>query len=330
VLDVPLPFLEGPPLPRGAEGHLVAPRISLDAASLYEHCRRAIEWSLARCGRHGLPLLGSGDWNDGFDVAGLHGRGESLWLGFFLHDVLQRFAPIARRREGEAAAQRYRDRAEALRVALRAFRREARYAIATDDDGAELTGDNALLAAWPALSGAVDAEEGLTTILAGLRALERDDRILLLDPPYTDDSHPYPGRITEYPEGVRENGGQYSHGVSWLVDGLLRCAAQFEAAGRRADAAHCRQRALDTWRKISPLPRLAPRLLAAYGLPPHQQPADIYDGPGHGGRGGWSWYTGAAARMLSAAYELLGVQQSFGPQPPALPARMHRVPGKGP
>ena len=307
LLDECVPFMEAPPLPKGQEGRMFVPRPSQDAGSIDEHCRRAIDWSLARFGRNGLPLLGSGDWNDGIDLPGLLGRGESVWLGFFLHGILQDYAALLRRRGRDAAD--YTQAAARLRQSLDRQWRDGRgYLRATTDDGEDFDSCDALISAWPALSGAVERERALAAIELGLAKLQRENRVLLLTPPFSETSRPYPGRIAEYPPGVRENGGQYSHGASWLVDALLCCAA-----GATADeAAALRARAFEVWLRISPLSKCGADNMAVYGLPPHQQPADVYDGAGHAGRGGWAWYTGAAARMLSAAYALLGVELQDG------------------
>ena len=136
--------------------------------------------------------------------------------------------------------------------------------------------------------------------------------MLLLETPFYEHSQPYPGRIADYPPGVRENGGQYSHGASWIVDGFVRLAERAGARGEKELAARLSARAFEIFEKISPLKKTDPERIAVYGLIPIQQPADIYDGWGHGGRGGWSWYTGSAARMLSAAYALLGIEQTNG------------------
>ena len=312
LLDEVVPFLEGPRLPRGADGRLVVPRISRDSASVYEHCRRAIARTLARRGRSGLPLLGSGDWNDALDRAGSQGRGESVWLGFFLHDVLLSFAQLADERGGARAGDADRAEAARLREALAAMWRGERFVRATTDAGEELLFADALTSAWPVLSGAVGFEQGRTAVESALRELERDDLVLLLAPPFGAGSHPDPGRIGEYPPGVRENGGQYTHGVSWLVDALVRLAGLAEAAGRREEAARLRARAFEVWLKISPLAERQAEKLDRYGVSPHQQPADVYFGPGYEGRGGWSWYTGGAARMLSAAYAILGLELREG------------------
>jgi cyclic beta-1,2-glucan synthetase len=171
---------------------------------------------------------------------------------------------------------------------------------------------DALTSAWPVLSGAVDFEQGRTAVETALRQLERDDLVLLLAPPFDASSRPDPGRIGEYPPGVRENGGQYTHGVSWLVDALVRLSRLAEAEGQRDEAARLRARAVEIWIKISPLGEAGPAQLDRYGVSPHQQPADVYFGPGYAGRGGWSWYTGGAARMLSAAYAILGLEMRDG------------------
>ncbi len=312
VLDVRAPFLEGRAVPRGQEGIMFVPRASREDGTVYEHCRRAIEWSLARLGAHGIPLLGSGDWNDGLDVAGIAGRGESGWLGFFLHDVLLGFAPLAEKREGATAQQRYADAASKLRTALDGLRRGDAYVRAFTDEGEEMLSPSALMAAWPVLSGAVDLQRGLTVLEAALRELEKDARVLLDKSASDENTRPYPGRVADYPPGVRENGGQYSHGVSWIVDAFLRCAELARAADDQDLVRHCRARAAEIWVKISPLSKTSLEQLGMYGLPPHQQPADVYDGPGYEGKGGWSWYTGAAARMLSAAYGLLGLSMENG------------------
>jgi cyclic beta-1,2-glucan synthetase len=310
LLDVEVPFLEAPPLPRGADGRVVMPRLSRDSASVYEHCRRAIARTLARKGRRGLPLLGSGDWNDALDRAGAKGRGESVWLGFFLHDVLLAFAELADQRGSPGGGDADRAEAARLRTALAAMWRGERFVRATTDAGEELVFADALTSAWPVLSGAVGFEQGRAAVEHALSQLEREDLVLLLAPPFDAASRPDPGRIAEYPPGVRENGGQYTHGVSWLIDALVRLAQLAEGHGE--EAARLRARAVELWIKISPLGELGGGKRHRYGVSPHQQPADVYFGPGYEGRGGWSWYTGGAARMLSAGYALLGIELREG------------------
>jgi cyclic beta-1,2-glucan synthetase len=312
ILDEPVRYLEGIPIPPGQEGIAFASRPSRDVAPLYEHCCRAIARALKAEGAHGLPLMGTGDWNDGLSEVGAKGRGESVWLGFFLLGVIQDFAPLAASRGDEAASALYRAHAQKLRASLDAMWRGERFVRAINDKGEELCFADALMASWPVLAGAVGPERGRTLLEAGLRDLEKDGLVVLLDPPFTAKSKPAAGRISDYPPGVRENGGQYSHGVSWLVDALAKLADETEAGGDRASAQALRAKAAQIWIKISPLGRHDDGERDVYGLPPHQQPADIYFGPGYERRGGWGWYTGAAARMLWGAYALLGIGMERG------------------
>ncbi|GMU45877.1 MAG: hypothetical protein AMXMBFR26_06590 [Porticoccaceae bacterium] len=309
VLDERTAFVEGPAIPHGAEGWGFAPRPSAEQATLYEHCRRAIDYTLARRGRDGLPLIGTGDWNDALDRIGHRGRGQSVWLGMFLHRVLADFIPLATARGDAATAARWQAAAQALRTAIAGVRRGARYLRAIDDTGTELLHANALTAAWPALSGAVPAADALAALRAELPQLETEVLVRVQWPPFDEHANPWPGRIALYPPGVRENGGQYSHGASWLVDALVMLARE---SGDPATARELGETAWRLWQKISPLDRDAPAQAARYGLAPNQQPADIYSGLGHEGRGGWSWYTGAAARMLHAAHLLLGIERRGG------------------
>jgi cyclic beta-1,2-glucan synthetase len=310
ILSEPIPYLDGPAVPKGTDTALVAPRPSREIGDLYDHCCRALDYTLEHIGQRGLPLMRAGDWNDGLDLVGFKDRGESVWLAFFLHEVLVGFAQNLAR--DEAAANRYRVAATQLKSALETAWQEDHYVLAFADSGVALKQISAMTAVWPIVSGAVDYERGKMALEHGLGALERDDRILLLTPSFDERSDPYPGRIADYPAGVRENGGQYTHGVSWTVDAFVRLAEIARARGDQAAAARLIGRAFDCWCRISPIGKTDGAMLAIYGLAPHQQPADIYDGPGHGGRGGWSWYTGSAARMLSAAYAVLGLKMKDG------------------
>ncbi len=312
ILTERTPYLVGPRVSLDTDSLTFVPRISREDGDLYEHCRLALDYTLARFGAHGLPLFGTGDWNDGMDLVGFAGHGESVWMGFFLHGILRDFAPIVAAREGHAKAGRYLDRAERLSAALERTWADDHYIIGFADSGAVLDRYGTMTAAWPILTGAVGLARGRAALEGGLAHVEKADRILLLDQPFDELSSPFPGRIADYPPGLRENGGQYSHGASWTVDAYMRLAEMAGANGDAAGAAHDKARAFELWKKISPLDKLDPEKLAIYGLAPHQQAADISDGLGHSGRGGWSWYTGAAARMLSAAYALLGLRMQAG------------------
>ncbi|MGA2044222.1 MAG: glycosyl transferase family 36 [Roseiarcus sp.] len=312
VLDETVAYLEGQAVPDGEDTWVLAPRPSRESGDVYEHCRRAIDYTLRHIGANGLPLLGAGDWNDGIDALGREGRGTSVWMGFFFFDVLTRFVALARAKGDAAFAQRCEAARLALRGALDVGWQGTHYALDFADDGAPLAMPNAMTSGWPAHSGAVDFARGVAAIEGGLKGIERRNRILLTERPFFEHSSPYPGRIADYPPGVRENGGQYSHGASWIVDGFVRLSQQARAAGDAADAARLAARAFTIFEKISPLKKTDPDNIARYGLSPNQQPADIYDGYGHDGRGGWSWYTGSAARMLSAAYALVGLSMVDG------------------
>jgi len=307
VLDEVAAFLEAPAVPERDDTLLVTPRPSRETADVYRHARLAIEYTLQRLGANGLPLLEAGDWNDGIDALGRQGKGTSVWMGFFFFDVLTGFIPLALLKGDEVFVKRCQDARQSLRQALETAWRGDHYALDFADDGRAIEMPNAMTTGWAAHSGAVDFERALTALEGGLKGIERPDRILLLEKPFFEHSQPYPGRIADYPPGVRENGGQYSHGATWIVDGFLRLSREALAEGEPDLARRLAARAFEIFEKISPLKKTDPDRLATYGLVPIQQPADIYEGYGHGGRGGWSWYTGSAARMLSAAYAMLGV-----------------------
>jgi len=312
ILKESIPFLEGPKIPRGQEGIAFVPRKSRDRGTLLEHCLRTVDLTLTRLGQNGLPLMGAHDWNDGLSAVGMEGKGTSVWLGFFLHDVLRAITPLAAEFHGKEKAQEYEAQAQRLRAALQRMWREDHFVRAVSDKGEVLDYADALCSAWPLLSAAVDPKQGETALLTGLGRLEKENMVLLLAPFFDEESTPYPGRIADYPPGVRENGAQYSHGASWLVDALTVLASQAAKNGDPAKAASWRRDALRVWLKISPLAHAREGELQTYGLPPHQQPADIFSGRGFEGRGGWSWYTGAAARMLWAAYAILGIARKDG------------------
>jgi cyclic beta-1,2-glucan synthetase len=312
VLDENVAYLEGPGSPNGEDTWVIVPRPSLESGDVYEHCCRAIDYTLRHMGANGLPLLGAGDWNDGIDGLGGQGRGTSVWMGFFFYDVMTRFIPLARAKNDSAFAARCEEARQALRESLEVGWQGTHYALDFADNGQALDMPNAMTTGWPAYSGAVNHARGIAAIEGGLKSIERDNRILLLEKPFFEHSQPYPGRIADYPPGVRENGGQYSHGASWIVDGFVRLSEDARASGDAQSAAGLIARAFTIFEKISPLKKTDPDNLARYGLAPNQQPADIYDGYGHDGRGGWSWYTGSAARMLSAAYAIIGLKMVDG------------------
>ncbi len=258
VLDVTTPFLEGEAVPPNEETWIVIPRESRETASVYEHARLTIEFTLAHVGHNGLPLLRAGDWNDGIDVLGRREIGTSVWMGFFLANVLEGFIPIARLKGDEAFAIRCEEALAAQRRALEVGWQGDHYVLDFADDGQVVAMPNAMTTGWAAYSGACDDERALAAIEGGLRGIERADRVLLLETPFFEHSQPYPGRIADYPPGVRENGGQYSHGASWIVDGFVRLSERARARGETEKAARLSARAFEIFEKISPLRKTDP------------------------------------------------------------------------
>jgi len=296
--DESVPFLEGMAVPPGAEDAYYAPGISSETATVYEHCARAIDHSLAT-GVHGLPLMGSGDWNDGMNRVGHEGRGESVWLAWFLVDLVGRFAPLAEARGDVGRAATWRDAARGWQAALQGAGWDgAWYRRAFFDDGSPLgTSANEecridlIAQAWAVLSHAAP-ESFQRTAMASVDAHLVDHEaglVRLLDPPLRF-AQPSAGYIQSYPPGVRENGGQYSHAGVWAL------MAQAERGD--GDAAY------RYFGYLSPAHRSRdPGRGAVYAIEPYVMAGDVYTAPPYVGRGGWSWYTGSAAWMHRAALE---------------------------
>ena len=305
VLDERQPFLDGPPVPPDQESLYDLPTIAEESGTIYTHAKRAVLHAL-HFGVHGLPLMGSGDWNDGMDRVGHHGRGESVWLGFFLVDVLRRFAPIARRAGDPDLAEHLLGEANHLagRIDATAWEQD-RYLRAWTDDGIALGSASAtecridaLPQAWAALTGACRPERARLAMTSVDRLLVRREEglIQLFDPPF-DKGPVEPGYVKGYLPGVRENGGQYTHAAIWT-------AMAFAALGDG-------DRALELTRLIDPIRHGADP--AKWQGEPYVMAADVYRSPGQVGRAGWTWYTGSAGWMLRLILEsLLGVVRDGG------------------
>ncbi|HEX4454178.1 MAG TPA: glucoamylase family protein [Kofleriaceae bacterium] len=304
VLDTQLGFLEGRAVKDDEDSYYDLPAPSGESASLYDHCVRAIEHGLV-FGAHGLPRMGSGDWNDGMNLVGVHGRGESVWLAFFLYDVLVKFAELARRRGDPAFAEKCTTEAGKLRTNIDAHGWDgAWYLRAYFDDGTPLgSAQNAeckidsLPQSWSILSGGGDPERAKLALAAVDKHLVRRDvaAIQLLDPPF-DVSSLNPGYIKGYVPGVRENGGQYTHAAVWT-------AMAFAAIGDVP-------RAWEMFGMINPLHHGdTTAAIARYKVEPYVVAADVYTNAQHAGRGGWTWYTGSAGWMYRLVTEsLLGLR----------------------
>jgi cyclic beta-1,2-glucan synthetase len=312
LLDERTPYLESelpfPPLPANKSGMGFDPLRSSREDTIYRHCLKAIDLVLdKRMGAHGLPLIGTGDWNDGLDEIGSQGRGESVWLGFFLYYILERMAPIVGKKEGDARQDHYLGKLQELGEALESTWRDDRYLRAIHDDGTEIgvKGSgvweiDALTAAWAVMAG-INPGRGRIVFEAALSVLEKDTTILLGWPPLRDDSKPYLGRSSDYPEGVREN-GMYCHGVQWLVGASRLLSDRAALEGRPDDARHYREAAYRLWRKVSPLAHIEGDEIETYGGQPNKQAADMvttFDP----GRMIWHGYTGAAGWMFRQAIE---------------------------
>jgi cyclic beta-1,2-glucan synthetase len=304
VLDEVVPFLEAPVLEPDQDETYLLPRMSSESASLFEHCLRAIRHSM-RYGEHGLPLIGSGDWNDGMNRVGHGGRGESVWLGWFLVTVLNDFAPLCERRGRADLAQQYRDDARWLTGMLELAWDGDWYRRAYFDDGTPLGSVqneecklDSLTQSWAVISGAAQprrAERAMHAVRAHL--VRRDPRlVLLLTPPFDRMAHD-PGYIKGYVPGVRENGGQYTHAAIWTLIALARLGMGDEA--------------MELFHLINPINHMrSPEGVERYRAEPYAVAADVYAHPMHAGRGGWTWYTGSAGWMYQAALQaLLGLRR---------------------
>ncbi len=303
VLDEPVRFIQGRPVSAEEDSYYDLPTRSEETASLYNHCVRAILNGLKK-GAHGLPLIGSGDWNDGLNLVGEHGRGESVWLGFFLYTVLERFADLARLHGDMAFAKRCETEAKILRRSLDKHGWDgAWYRRAYFDDGSPLGAStnaecqiDSIAQSWSVLSGAGDlhrARQAMDSLEQ--RLVHREPGLVqLLDPPF-DKSALNPGYIKGYVPGVRENGGQYTHAAIWA-------AMAFAQLG---DAT----RAWGLLELINPINHArTPAEAAVYMVEPYVVAADVYAARKHIGRGGWSWYTGSAAWLYRLIVEsLLGL-----------------------
>lgn len=303
VYDESARYLTARALEPGEDEAFLAPTDSGTHGSVYDHCCRALDRSL-RGGAHDLPLMGTGDWNDGMNRVGREGRGESVWMGFFLYYILERFLPTCVARGDHKRAARYRERMRSLHGAVNAGGWDgAWYRRAYYDDGTPLgsaSGDecriDALAQAWAVIAGVASVERANQALDAmELRLVDESAGIIrLLDPPFDVTPHD-PGYIKGYLPGVRENGGQYTHAALWAVRALAE-------AGRNERAARLLE-------MVSPVTRGgSAAAIATYQVEPYVIAADVYGELPHTGRGGWTWYTGSAGWLFRVGFEsILGI-----------------------
>jgi cellobiose phosphorylase len=305
VLDESAPFLTERELEPNEEDLFAVPRVSVESATVYEHCARACSRALMM-GPHGLPIIGSCDWNDGMNRVGHEGRGESIWLAWFLAHTLKSFAALAVSRGDAERAALFRAEVQRLATAVERDGWDGRwYRRAYFDDGTPLGSNDAvecridaIAQSWAVIAGVGDPERARLAVYESVERLVSEElRILkLLDPPFAG-AGPNPGYIAAYPPGVRENGGQYTHGVLWTLKALC-LLGDGEGAGRLLSL-------------LNPAYQTdSPERVARYKVEPYVLAADVYSVPPYAGRGGWTWYTGSASWMYRIVLEdFLGIKR---------------------
>ena len=304
ILQAEVPFLNAPLLADEQHEMFFTPEVTFEHATLFDHCQRAVSRGLT-AGPHGLPLMGTGDWNDGMNLVGAGGKGESVWLAWFLCDLLQGMSEMSSLLHLSELSRTYHDERSALirRVEQAGWDGEW-YLRGTFDNGLPLGSAanreariDSLPQSWAWLSGAADPERAGQALESAWHhlVLKDDGLVLLFEPPF-DTSEPSPGYIKGYPPGVRENGGQYTHAALWMA----------MAMARTGDG----ERAVQLLRMLNPIEHARDaEAVWHYGVEPYVVAADVYRLPGRVGQGGWSWYTGSAAWMYRTwVEEVLGLQ----------------------
>lgn len=306
ILQEPVPFLESDPLKDHEHERYDSPSVSDQTGSLFDHCIRAVENAL-RFGERGLPLMGGGDWNDGMNLVGIGGKGESVWLGWFLSAILRDVIVWCQDRKDQARADRYAGlRADLIRSIEEHGWDGNWYKRAFFDDGTPLgSADNtecridSLAQTWAILSGAGNPERSrmaMESVDAHL-IMREEGLVKLLTPPF-DEGEMDPGYIRSYVPGVRENGGQYTHAAAWVV----------KAFAMLGDG----DRAGELFSLLNPINHCrTDRECSTYKVEPYAVAADVYSAEPHIGRGGWTWYTGAAGWMYKTGLEdIVGFSKS--------------------
>ncbi|MGA2188128.1 MAG: hypothetical protein ABSH33_06325 [Steroidobacteraceae bacterium] len=303
ILDEQVPFLEGPPLTPDQQEIFSSPPVTAATATLFDHCALALDSSLA-LGAHGLPLFGAGDWNDGMNRVGAAGRGESVWLGWFLHATLLKFAAVSDQRGATLKSEVWRKHASALQQAIEHGSWDGDwYRRGYFDDGSPLGSVacdecriDAIAQSWAVISGGGEpARAALAMSAVDQQLVSRSDALVkLFTPPFDKTAHD-PGYIKAYPPGLRENGGQYTHAAAWTT---LAFALMGDG-----------DRAAELFSLLNPINHAStPAGILRYKVEPYVVCADVYCARAHVGRGGWTWYTGSAGWMYRTGIEgILGI-----------------------
>ena len=304
ILKEKVPYIKGPVLQEGQHDVMFTPEISQSFATVYEHCKKAIDRT--SFGEHGLPLMGGGDWNDGMNEVGIEGKGESVWLAWFFYTVLGDFIPLCHKEDDEAYGQELDQKRESLLQSIEEHTWDGEwYLRAFYDDGSKLGSKendecriDSISQSWSVISKGAKEERAKTAMQSAWRYLVREEEAisLLLTPPFNKTSK-NPGYIKNYIPGMRENGGQYTHAAVWLAiaTSMLRDYHMAQTLFTILNPIHVTQTRKDVLR---------------YEKEPYVMTADISLSPPYTGRGGWSWYTGSAGWMYQGLLSwFLGIRK---------------------
>lgn len=303
ILNETTPFLVYRTLEEHEEDLYVIPEKTEEVYSVYEHCKRALVHA-SKFGEHGLPLIGTGDWNDGLNSIGDQGKGESIWLGWFLYKNLKVFSTISKKIGNTEDSEYFTHIASSLKQSLNAEGWDGNwFKRAFHDDGSPLGSEtnnectiDSISQSWSVISEGADLDKAKIAMSHHEKLLEKADEqmVLLLTPPF-ETSKPFPGYIQGYPNGIRENGGQYTHGVVWAIKAYAMLGEH--------------NKAYEIFNMLNPISHAeSSDLIYKYKVEPYVMVADLYSNPQHVGRGGWSWYTGSAGWMYqTAVQDILGL-----------------------
>lgn len=306
IFEETVPFLHSEPLREGEHERYEPTQVSEQSGTIFDHCLRAIDKALQRFGEHGLPLIGIGDWNDGMNLVGAKGRGESVWLGWFLYEILGRFMELCRERGDMQRSSRYQDVRDRLVSSLDKHAWDGQWYRRAFTDAGQWLGSihnqecriDAIAQSWSVISGAAPRNKALQAMQSFDRELvDRELSVAhLLMPPF-DHTDPSPGYIQGYPPGIRENGAQYTHGVIWSIIAWCRLGNG--------------DKAFELFHMLNPLNHTrTPNEVRKYTGEPYVMSADVYTADPHKGHAGWTWYTGAAGWMYQAGIEwILGLRR---------------------